>query len=148
MAAANPAAQQKQTSVPRQAQREEDEAIVALSTPRLISPPITRTPPTDEPLRSAIGNEEALNVAAEELASDPVDADALSRALAIAGAHAGRHREHTPGKSPRRKRQRVYGDRYVFVGRDLGEISCETDLRRCAASYRIGLDKISMLLST
>jgi len=77
----------------------------ALATPRLISPPITRTPPTDEPIRS---NGKVMK--AEDLASDPVDPEALSRALETAE-HQGRYREHTPGKSPMRKRQRVYSDR-------------------------------------
>jgi cell division cycle 20-like protein 1, cofactor of APC complex len=42
--------------------------------------------------------------------SQPVDPDALARALKEYD-EAGRRRERTPGTSPSRKRQRVYGDR-------------------------------------
>lgn len=41
---------------------------------------------------------------------DPVDPDALTKALKDYE-EAGRRRERTPGTSPSRKRQRVYGDR-------------------------------------
>jgi hypothetical protein len=53
-------------------------------------------------------------VAAPRPASEPVDADALARALRDYD-DAGRRREPTPGSSPSRKRQRVYGDRYVLT---------------------------------
>lgn len=79
----------------------------ALRTPRLLSPPITRTPPTDEVVRT---HGEAEEFDDEKL--DPVDADALHRALEDAD-HRTRQREHTPGKSPTRKRPRIYGDRYL-----------------------------------
>jgi cell division cycle 20-like protein 1 (cofactor of APC complex) len=42
--------------------------------------------------------------------SEPVDASALAKALKDYG-EAGTRRERTPGTSPHRKRQRVYGDR-------------------------------------
>lgn len=42
--------------------------------------------------------------------SEHVDADALTMALKEYE-EAGRRRERTPGTSPSRKRQRVYGDR-------------------------------------
>lgn len=44
--------------------------------------------------------------------SGPIDADALAKALKDFE-DAGRPRERTPGTSPSRKRQRVYGDRSV-----------------------------------
>jgi cell division cycle 20-like protein 1, cofactor of APC complex len=46
--------------------------------------------------------------------AEPVDPDALSRALREFE-QAGRQRERTPGGSPSRKRQRVYGDRSVTL---------------------------------
>ena len=42
--------------------------------------------------------------------SEPVDPSALAKALKDYD-EAGRRRERTPGASPCRKRQRVYGDR-------------------------------------
>ena len=46
----------------------------------------------------------------ERAGSEPVDPTALSKALKDME-DAGRVRERTPGASPSRKRQRVYGDR-------------------------------------
>jgi cell division cycle 20-like protein 1 (cofactor of APC complex) len=43
--------------------------------------------------------------------SDPIDPNVLSKALLKEFEDAGRHRDITPGGSPSRKRQRVYGDR-------------------------------------
>ena len=51
---------------------------------------------------------------AERAGSEPVDPTALSKALKDME-DAGRVRERTPGASPSRKRQRVYGDRSVKV---------------------------------
>ena len=79
-------------------------------TPKLMSPPGTRTPPTVPEKR--IGS--ARNISDDVLGchvSEPVDPLSLSKALQLEAA--GRHREHTPGDSPKRKRQRVYGDRYA-----------------------------------
>ena len=44
--------------------------------------------------------------------SEPVDANALNRALKDFE-DARRTRDRTPGASPSRKRQRIYGDRYA-----------------------------------
>jgi len=44
--------------------------------------------------------------------SEPIDPGALTKALKDME-DAGRSRERTPGASPSRKRQRVYGDRLV-----------------------------------
>lgn len=51
---------------------------------------------------------------AERAGSEPVDPTALSKALKDME-DAGRVREKTPGASPSRKRQRIYGDRSVEV---------------------------------
>ena len=79
-----------------------------LQTPTLISPPDTKSPPTIGPKRE---EPSGLGIGGDGRASTPVDAGALSRALSE---EVGRHREHTPGASPRRKRQRIYGDRLVI----------------------------------
>ena len=50
----------------------------------------------------------------ERAGLEPVDPTALSKALKDME-DAGRSRERTPGASPSRKRQRVYGDRSVNV---------------------------------
>lgn len=71
-------------------------------TPSLISPPRTRTPPTIE--REPAEPRETLRANGEGF----VDSDELAKALE----NESRRREHTPGASPSRKRQRVYGDRY------------------------------------
>lgn len=77
-------------------------------TPTLISPPETHTPPTEMHKRNRDGSEGA----PRREASEAIDADALSRALEEFDGRQ-RAREHTPEASPRRKRQRVIGDRYV-----------------------------------
>lgn len=76
-------------------------------TPTLISPPESKTPPTARNKRNitapgAIGNGKS---------AEALDASALSKALE--SFQAGRQRDPTPGLSPSRKRQRVYGDRSV-----------------------------------
>src|ERR1700761_3841721 len=72
-------------------------------TPLLISPPDTRTPPTESHKRIRHAQDrEAMN---KDPSSEPIDPTALSRAL-----HKfERSREHTPGSSPSRKRARVQG---------------------------------------
>lgn len=75
--------------------------------PALTSIPGTKTPPHASDNRShANGN--IIN-GHDRAVSEAVDPGALSRALE----EAGRTRERTPGGSPSRKRQRVYGDRSV-----------------------------------
>jgi hypothetical protein len=74
------------------------------STPQLISPPDTRTPPTATAKRV-----EDASIAPRDprdLSSEPVSAAALTKAL-----HKIR-RDFTPGPSPSRKRARVQHDRY------------------------------------
>lgn len=88
-----------------------------LATPDLISPPITKTPPTVE--RQAAP---AMAAQARNRSSTPVDPAELAERLQSHEEGSGRQREHTPGASPSRKRQRrVYGDRSVasHIMRDL-----------------------------
>jgi cell division cycle 20-like protein 1 (cofactor of APC complex) len=80
-----------------------------VQTPTLISPPESKTPPTATHKR----NQAALAFNDTDRNSEPVDPSALQRALE-SFEQAGRVRERTPTASPSRKRQRIYGDRYVF----------------------------------
>lgn len=76
--------------------------------PTFISPD-TKSPPAAakrNPTNSHITND------VERAGSEPVDPTALTKALKDME-DAGRVRERTPGASPSRKRQRVYGDRSV-----------------------------------
>ena len=76
-------------------------------TPTLVSPD-TKTPPmaTKRKPTNGLGTK-----GVERVGSEPVDSTALTKALE----DTGRARERTPGASPSRKRQRVYGDRSVTV---------------------------------
>ena len=85
-------------------------------TPPLMSPPGIKTPPTDPAKRAQ--QPVATNVP-QRIGSQAVDANALSMALHHFE-EAGRQREATPGESPKRKRQRVYGDRSVKNGSGIG----------------------------
>jgi cell division cycle 20-like protein 1, cofactor of APC complex len=73
-------------------------------TPPLISPPDSKTPPTATHKRHLDPSR----------GSEPVDAAQLSKALEQFR-EAGQERERTPGASPSRKRQRIYGDRWVSM---------------------------------
>lgn len=73
------------------------------STPQLISPPDTRTPPTAAHKR--IEDASIIPRDPRELSSEPFNPAALTRAL-----HKVR-RDFTPGPSPSRKRPRVQHDR-------------------------------------
>ena len=77
-------------------------------TPTLHTPPGSKTPSTIHS-RRVLGNGEG---AADFIsrATDGMEAEALSKRLKEIE-HAGKQRERTPGRSPSRKRQRVYGDR-------------------------------------
>ena len=76
-------------------------------TPTLPTPVGSKTPPTITSKRFA-GRDG--NMSAVQRATEAMEADALNRRLKEFD-HAGRQRERTPGRSPSRKRQRVYGDR-------------------------------------
>ncbi|KAI9707468.1 MAG: substrate-specific activator of APC-dependent proteolysis [Candelina mexicana] len=80
-----------------------------LRTPPLVSPPKTGTPPAAIAKRST-ANGQTTN--GHERGGEAIDPDKLSMALREFE-EAGRHRERTPGGSPSRKRQRVYGDRFI-----------------------------------
>lgn len=77
-------------------------------TPTLVSTDM-KTPPAATNRNSTNGH---IKNGAERAGSEPVDPTALSKALKDME-DAGRVRERTPGASPSRKRQRVYGDRSV-----------------------------------
>ena len=79
-------------------------------TPTLVSPPDTKTPPTTTGKQHHSHGH--VTNGAERAGSESVDASALSKALKDYE-DAGRMRERTPGASPSRKRQRIYGDRSV-----------------------------------
>ena len=78
-----------------------------LHTPTLISPPDTRTPPTATHQRNQPSDAGARH---SERGSGAIDPDVLSIALKNFEDN-GRQREHTPGGSPSRKRQRTNWDR-------------------------------------
>lgn len=79
-------------------------------TPTLLTPAGSKTPPTVP--RREFG-ESATNTH-NRRASEAMEADVLSRRLKeFETAGSVRTRDRTPGRSPSRKRQRVYGDRYV-----------------------------------
>lgn len=74
-------------------------------TPALASPPDSRTPPTVNGRRGKMNG-------TERAGSEPINASALTKALKEFE-DSGSARERTPGASPSRKRQRVYGDRFI-----------------------------------
>ncbi|MCJ1254742.1 substrate-specific activator of APC-dependent proteolysis [Lignoscripta atroalba] len=78
--------------------------------PSLVSPPTIDTPPpaTGKHVHPNGGNVHGR----EREGSEAISADALSKALKEFE-EAGRTRERTPGGSPSRKRQRIYGDRFI-----------------------------------
>ncbi|KAL9088040.1 MAG: hypothetical protein Q9165_006381 [Trypethelium subeluteriae] len=85
-------------------------------TPTLLSPPESKTPPTAKGKRHLSDN----TANANGRGSEAVDPGALSKALRQFE-DAGKRRERTPTASPSRKRQRVYGDRFIpnRAGQDL-----------------------------
>ncbi len=81
--------------------------IENIDTPPIISPPRSKTPPLAASKRNILNGQMAERATSESL--DPV---VLSRALKDFE-DGGRQRERTPGGSPSRKKQKVYGDRFV-----------------------------------
>jgi cell division cycle 20-like protein 1 (cofactor of APC complex) len=77
-----------------------------IRTPTLISPPESKTPPTEMHKR----HRDTDGASMKNIAAEPIDAVALSRALEQFDGRQ-REREQTPEASPRRKRQRTIGDR-------------------------------------
>jgi cell division cycle 20-like protein 1, cofactor of APC complex len=76
-------------------------------TPTLPTPLGSKTPPTISAKRFI---EPEAGMSAMQRATEAREADALNRRLREFES-AGRQRDVTPGRSPSRKRQRVYGDR-------------------------------------
>ena len=109
----------KETTVESQYFSSTISRIVEDSEIPLTSPPGIKTPPPASGNRiHANGNNK------ERAVSEAIDAGALSKALKDFE-EAGRARERTPGGSPSRKRQRVYGDRSVAL---ISFVVLETDL--------------------
>ncbi|CBF83655.1 hypothetical protein AN2965.2 [Aspergillus nidulans FGSC A4] len=78
----------------------------------IVSPPGSRTPPS-MPAKTTLYFPEPTGVHhTSRSVSGPIDPNALAKALREYE-DAGRSRERTPGTSPSRKRQRVYGDRFI-----------------------------------
>jgi len=76
-------------------------------TPPLLSPPGTKTPPTDPAKRSERAEQKYKQL--HNGRSGSPDANAVSEMLQQEASR--RQREATPGESPKRKRTKVYGDR-------------------------------------
>lgn len=76
----------------------------------IASPPGSKTPPSMPAKKTVFYSDNLGNRPRAAEGSEPVDASALAKALKDYG-EAGTRRERTPGTSPHRKRQRVYGDR-------------------------------------
>ncbi len=77
-------------------------------TPEFSPLPQSETPPTITH-RHSLGNVE-IGSSSRRAVSEAMEADVLSRRLKELE-NTGRQRERTPGRSPSRKRQRVFGDR-------------------------------------
>lgn len=80
----------------------------------IVSPPGSKTPPTMPSKRTMYFPDNSRNRQQPE-GAEAVDPQALAKALKDYEA-VGARRERTPVSSPCRKRQRVYGDRYVTLG--------------------------------
>ncbi|EXJ71867.1 cell division cycle 20-like protein 1, cofactor-APC complex [Cladophialophora psammophila CBS 110553] len=78
-------------------------------TPTLPTPLGSKTPPT---ISSKRFGEKEEGMSAIQRATEAMEADALTRRLKEIE-NAGRQRDRTPGRSPSRKRQRIYGDRFI-----------------------------------
>ncbi|KAM3068690.1 substrate-specific activator of APC-dependent proteolysis [Clarireedia jacksonii] len=91
----------------------------ALNTPPVSTPPRASTPPPATGKRAserkAHGENSTRTISRSYHSTvDAIDSNALSKALMREFEDAGaRHRDITPGGSPSRKRQRVYGDRFI-----------------------------------
>jgi cell division cycle 20-like protein 1 (cofactor of APC complex) len=76
----------------------------------IASPPGSRTPPSMPSKKTIFYPATSARKQKSHSSSEPVDPNLLAKALKEYE-DAGRPRERTPGTSPSRKRQRVYGDR-------------------------------------
>lgn len=89
---------------------EHDTTVKRPQTPSLPTPVDSGTPPTVTARRPQ-HNEERTSA---QQSLERAEEDALTRRLKeIENAGRQREREHTPGHSPRRKKQRIYGDRFI-----------------------------------
>jgi hypothetical protein len=77
-------------------------------TPHFDTPPQSKTPPTVYTRRSLVQVE--IGSPSTRVVSEAMEADALSKRLKEFES-SSRQRDRTPGRSPSRKRQRVWGDR-------------------------------------
>lgn len=82
----------------------------AANVANIASPPGSKTPPSMSSRRTLFFPEPSARQQKSRTEAEPVDADALAMALKKYE-EAGHRRDRTPGSSPCRKRQRVYGDR-------------------------------------
>lgn len=111
-------------------------AVENLQTPTLVSPH-SNTPPTATAKLGQL-KDPALN-AAERAGSEPLDPNVLSKRLK-GMEDAGRIRERTPGASPSRKRQRIYGDRSVDYAISVSRVCCcYTQIRSAVAMLLLHL---------
>ncbi|EAL92748.1 hypothetical protein KXX16_001109 [Aspergillus fumigatus] len=78
----------------------------------IASPPGSRTPPSMPSKKTIFYPATSAGRQKTHSSSEPVDPNLLAKALKEYE-DAGRPRERTPGTSPSRKRQRVYGDRFI-----------------------------------
>lgn len=79
-------------------------------TPSLPTPAESRTPPTITSKRFL--EHDAVGSSSRKQSVEQTEEDVLTRRLSEIQ-NAGRQRERTPGHSPQRKKQRVYGDRFI-----------------------------------
>jgi cell division cycle 20-like protein 1 (cofactor of APC complex) len=77
----------------------------------ILSPPRAMTPPPAIEKRRIYMSANLENSNRSDRSNTPLDPNALTRALMRESEELPRSREVTPGGSPQRKRQRVYGDR-------------------------------------
>ena len=87
--------------------------------PALVSPPDIKTPPLFTGKRNHLNG--SLAHGKDRAGSEPIDPNALTKALKDFE-EAGNVRERTPGGSPSRKRQRIYGDRSVEFPKTMSDI--------------------------
>ncbi|KAJ5111371.1 hypothetical protein N7532_001906 [Penicillium argentinense] len=82
------------------------------ATGSFVSPPGSKTPPSMPAKQTIRYPDNNANRSRAQEGSEPIDAASLAKALKDYD-EAGRQRERTPASSPCRKRQRVYGDRFI-----------------------------------
>jgi cell division cycle 20-like protein 1 (cofactor of APC complex) len=87
----------------------------SMSIPPVATPPRSATPPAAaEKRKSDMRSKEESSARRSSTTRSGVDADQLQKVLKEFD-DAGKAKDTTPGGSPARKRQRVYGDRYEHI---------------------------------